>query len=224
MFRIGDFVEVVAVNPVVQLTQVRETPRTHSLPEPLAPLVDGYLVVESTNAAAMHGLLSALPQGGAFLLSGVYGTGKSHLMATIGLLAEFPDARQRFARRNPNWSPLLQPIGERRFFVTYISLDEFDPTAFALETVVAREIAAEANRKDFAVPSDPSARGEWLSAVWQQAQAQGFSGIVLLLDELAMFLNAKSGEALHRDASFLQFLAQATRRLPLAGRSVTARC
>jgi hypothetical protein len=215
MPRVGDFVEVVAVNPVVQLTQVRETPRTHSLPEPLAPLVDGYLVVEGANAAAMHGLLSALPQGGAFLLSGVYGTGKSHLMATLGLLAEFPDARQRFARRNPNWSPLLQPIGERRFFVTYISLDEFDPTAFALETVVAREIAAEANRKDFAVPSDPSARGEWLSAVWQQAQAQGFSGIVLLLDELAMFLNAKSGEALHRDASFLQFLAQATRRLPL---------
>jgi hypothetical protein len=54
-----------------------------------------------------------------------------------------------------------------------------------------------------------------LSAVWQQVQAQGFSGIVLLLDELAMFLNAKSGEALHRDASFLQFLAQASRRLPL---------
>jgi hypothetical protein len=41
MPRVGDFVEVVAVNPVVQLTQVRETPRTHSLPEPLAPLVDG---------------------------------------------------------------------------------------------------------------------------------------------------------------------------------------
>ncbi|MFA0737970.1 MAG: hypothetical protein LKKZDAJK_001070 [Candidatus Fervidibacter sp.] len=215
MFRIGDFVEVVAVNPVVQLTQVRETPRTHSLPEPLALLVDGYLVVEGANAAAMHGLLSALPQGGAFLLSGVYGTGKSHLMATLGLLAEFPDARQRFARRNPTWSPLLQPIGEGRFFVTYISLDEFDPTAFALETVVAREIASEAERKGFTVPTDPSARGEWLSAVWQQAQAKGFSGIVLLLDELAMFLNAKSGEALHRDASFLQFLAQATRRLPL---------
>lgn len=215
MFRVGDFVEVVAVNPVVQLTQVRETPRTHSLPEPLAPLVDGYLVIEGANAAAMHGLLSALSQGGAFLLSGVYGTGKSHLMATLGLLAEFPDARQRFARRNPTWSPLLQPVGERRFFVTYISLDEFDPTAFALETVVAREIASEAERKGFTVPTDPSARGEWLSAVWQQAQAKGFSGIVLLLDELAMFLNAKNGEALHRDASFLQFLAQATRRLPL---------
>jgi hypothetical protein len=215
MVRIGDFVEVVAVNPVVQLTQVRETPRTHSLPEPLAPLVDGYLIVEGANAAAMHGLLSALPQGGAFLLSGVYGTGKSHLMAILGLLAEFPDARQRFARRNPTWSPLLQPVGERRFFVTYISLDEFDPMAFALETVVAREVASEAERKGFTVPIDPSARGEWLSAVWQQAQAKGFSGIVLLLDELAMFLNAKSGEALHRDASFLQFLAQATRRLPL---------
>ncbi|MCS7264249.1 MAG: DUF6079 family protein, partial [Armatimonadetes bacterium] len=36
-----------------------------------------------------------------------------------------------------------------------------------------------------------------------------------LLDELAMFLNAKSSEGLNRDASFLQFLAQATRRIPM---------
>jgi hypothetical protein len=215
MERIGDFVEVVDVNPVVQLASVRAAPRSQRLPAELAPLVDSYLVVEGANAAAAHGLLSALLTGGAFLLSGVYGTGKSHLLAMLGLLAEFPDARCRFTQRNPAWAPLLQPLADRRAFVAYISLDEFDPTAFALETIVANELAAEAQRKGFALPTETAARGEWLHTVWQTVHANGFAGIVVLLDELAMFLNAKSGEGLHRDASFLQFLAQATRRIPL---------
>ncbi|MFA0743411.1 MAG: hypothetical protein LASZOEIN_000185 [Candidatus Fervidibacter sp.] len=213
--RIGDFVEVANVNPVVQLSQVRDAARTEGFPSELAQLIDGYIVVEGSNAAALHGLLSALTSGGAFLLSGVYGTGKSHLMAVIGLLAEFPEARTRFAARNPTWTPLLQSLFDRRFFTVYIILDEFDPTAFALETIVAKEFAAEAERKGFSVPTDTSARGEWLHSVWQTVRQKGFSGIVILLDELAMFLNAKSGENLSRDASFLQFLAQATARLPL---------
>ncbi len=213
--RIGDFVEVANVNPVVQLSQVRDSARTKGFPDELAPLIDGYIVVEGANAAALHGLLSALPTGGAFLLNGVYGTGKSHLMAVLGLLAEFPEARTRFATRNPTWMPLLHSLSDRRFFTTYISLDEFDPAAFALETIVAKEFSAEAERKGFSVPTDTSARGEWLHSVWQTVRQKGFSGIVILLDELAMFLNAKSGEGLNRDASFLQFLAQATARLPL---------
>ncbi len=215
MARISDFVEVVEVNPVVQLAKVRDAPRKQMLPDELVPLVDGYIVVEGSNAAAVHGLLTALPTGGAFLLSGVYGTGKSHLLAVLGLLAEFPDARQRFAKRNPTWAQFLQSFANRRHFVAYISLDEFDPTAFALETIVAKEVAAEAERKGFALPTKTAARGEWLHAVWQTVQVNGFAGIVILLDELAMFLNAKSGESLNRDASFLQFLAQATHRVPL---------
>ena len=213
--RVGDFVEVANVNPVVQLSQVRDSARTKGFPDELVPLIDSYIVVEGANAAALHGLLSALPTGGAFLLSGVYGTGKSHLMAVVGLLAEFPEARNRFAARNPTWMPLLQALSDRRFFTTYISLDEFDPAAFALEAIVAKEFAAEAKRKGFSLPTDTSARGEWLHSVWQTVRQKGFSGIVILLDELAMFLNAKSGEGLNRDASFLQFLAQATARLPL---------
>ncbi len=215
MAKIDDFVEVVAVNPVVQLAQVRDAPRKQILPDELTQLVDSYLVVEGANAAAVHGLLSSLNSGGAFLLSGVYGTGKSHLLAVLGLLAEFPDARQRFAKRNPTWTQILQSLADRRHFVTYISLDEFDPTVFALEAIVAKEVAAEAERKGFAVPTETAARGEWLHGVWQAVQADSFAGIVILLDELAMFLNAKSGESLNRDASFLQFLAQATRRIPL---------
>lgn len=215
MERIRDFIEVVSVNPVVQLSQVRDVPRQLDFPNELASLIDSYLIVEGANAAAVHGLLSALPKGGAFLLSGVYGTGKSHLLAVLGLLAEFPSARSRFVQRNPSWSPLLLPTANKRFFVAYISLDEFDPTAFALETIVAKEIATEANRKGFPVPTDTSARGEWLHGVWQEVQTNGFDGIVVLIDELAMFLNSKSGGALNRDASFLQFLAQAIKRVPL---------
>ena len=189
--RVGDFVEVANVNPVVQLSQVRDSARTKGFPDELVPLIDSYIVVEGANAAALHGLLSALPTGGAFLLSGVYGTGKSHLMAVVGLLAEFPEARNRFAARNPTWMPLLQALSDRRFFTTYISLDEFDPAAFALEAIVAKEFAAEAKRKGFSLPTDTSARGEWLHSVWQTVRQKGFSGIVILLDELAMFLNAK---------------------------------
>lgn len=213
--RVGDFVDVLPVQPVVQISQIRDLRRDENLPKELMPFIDNYLVVEGANAAAFHGLLSALTVGGAFLLSGVYGTGKSHLLAVLGLLAEFPYARQRFTARNLNWASSLQTLADRRYFVTYISLDEFDPTAFALETIVAKEVGAEAKRKGFSVLTEIAARGEWLHSVWQSIRANGFSGIVILLDELAMFLNAKSGEALNRDASFLQFLAQASHRVPL---------
>ena len=64
--RIGDFVEVASVNPVVQLSQVRDAARTKGFPSELAPLIDGYIVVEGSNAAALHGLLSALTSGGHF--------------------------------------------------------------------------------------------------------------------------------------------------------------
>ncbi|MCS7193122.1 MAG: DUF6079 family protein, partial [Armatimonadetes bacterium] len=154
MAKVSDFVDVVAVNPVVQIAQVRDSPRIQTLPNELAPLVDSYLVVEGANAVAFHGLISSLTTGGAFLLSGVYGTGKSHLLALLGLLAEFPDARHRFALRLPEWSPLLKQLDSKRYFVAYISLDEFDPTVFALETIVAKEVAAEAERKGFSVPTE----------------------------------------------------------------------
>lgn len=215
MERIGDFVAVREVEPVVTLTAVRETPRFEALPETLIPLVNDFLVVEGANAAAFYGLLSSLPDGGAFLISGVYGTGKSHLLAVIGLLAEFPDARHLFLRRNPDWKPFFRPLSDRRWFVIYVTLDEYDPTAWALEEIVAREVEAEAKRKGFSVPDDPSARGEWLRGIWEGAQRKGFSGLVFLIDELAMFLNAKEGKGLNRDASFLQFLAQGTQRMPL---------
>ncbi len=215
MLRIGDFVLLREVSPVVQLTEVRDADRTEQLPKQLLSLLDSYLVVEGANAAAVHGLLSALNTGGAFFVSGVYGTGKSHLFAVLGLLAEFPEARRRFVQRYPTWAPLLEPLGNLRFFVTYISLDEFDPTAFALEAIVAQEVAAEAQRKNFFVPTETAERARWLNSIWQAVSSHGFVGMVLLLDELAMFLNAKNGQALNRDASFLQFLAQATKRLPL---------
>ena len=73
MFRIGDFVEVVAVNPVVQLTQVRETPRTHSLPEPLAPLVDGYLVVKAPTQRQCTGCFPLCRKAALFCLAAFMG-------------------------------------------------------------------------------------------------------------------------------------------------------
>ena len=57
-------------------------------------------------------------------------------------------------------------------------------------------------------------RGETLERVREAMAAAGLGGLVLLIDELSLFLASKDKRGLDEDASFLQFLAQQVRAMP----------
>jgi len=98
-------------------------------------LVTGFLAGEPANAYALEALLSPLAagKGGAFLVSGLYGSGKSHLLAVVGLLAAAPDLWPDFARAHPDLGRLSPP--SEPALVVALPLDEIGP-ASSLESLV----------------------------------------------------------------------------------------
>jgi hypothetical protein len=175
--------------------------------------IGGYLGFdERANHALSTSLRSLASQrGGAFFLSGVFGSGKSHLLGLLALLCD-DRGHEYFLETHPHCAPLLQNFP--RFFVTYFSLDEYDAARFSLEEIVRREIEAEWQRR-FAEPlqwPQGGTRGEYFLALEEQLSARGCQAMFIGMDELSLFLSAKEHRALQGDAAFLQFLGQRAAR------------
>ncbi len=108
---IGEVVEVADVPTVVQLTALRSLAaglRAGPLEawlEPLRAYVGRWFLGDRRTLAVVRTVLTSLTQtehGGGFFVSGLYGAGKSHLLAALALLAEFPAAREEaFAAHEP---------------------------------------------------------------------------------------------------------------------------
>ncbi len=208
---VGDLVELNPMEPVVQLSQVRDL---RGKDDPfLFRLIDSFILEEGAHAAPFEGLLQGLVKGGAFLISGIYGSGKSHLLSLLGLIAQDPALRDRFALSHPEWSLRLRALERNCWRTVYCPLDEYDPNATSLEEAVRREVAKEWSRwGDDGAPQAQS-RSDWLDAIL--SSRGDAKGVLFLLDDLALFLNGRTATGFVGDASFLQFLAQAASRRPV---------
>ncbi|MCS7224481.1 MAG: DUF6079 family protein [Armatimonadetes bacterium] len=212
---IGDLVEVNPVVPVVPLALVRDGRATLSDDNYLCRLIDNYIVSEGSNAAAFDGLIKGLHYGGAFFVSGVYGSGKSHLLSVMGLIAESVTLRKRFTQSHPDWSAATGFLGEKEWFVVYCPLDEYDPGSSSLDQAIAEEVFREGQRQNISLPQHLANRADWMDSVLSFLRAKDKAGLVLLLDDLALYLNGRPADGFVRDASFLQFLAQVAARRPV---------
>jgi hypothetical protein len=79
----------------------------------------------------------------------------------------------------------------------------------------AAEMAARLIRRRGLPISVRRSRAEAFALLWEILDANGFCGVVALLDELGLFLSSKKKRALDADAHFLQFLGQQAQRQPL---------
>jgi hypothetical protein len=79
----------------------------------------------------------------------------------------------------------------------------------------AAEIAARLIRRRGLPISVRRSRAEAVARLWEILDANGLSGIAVLVDELSVFLSSKRKRALDADAHFLQFLGQQAQRQPL---------
>ena len=287
--------DLVSLNPVPAvitlsaLAQLREdleaegdspSPESHAALENLA---QGYYLADS-HRTAFESILQSLVRpkgpGGAFLIRGIYGSGKTHLLSVIGLLAEYPLAWRYFLNTNPDYRSSARCFAPgRRLLVVPITLDEYRATNTDLEDIIFDQIQGELARSKYDIFTPLSDQAYFLDLVdrfvvpqlgeqlsrfleqagepteWDALQAKdpkraaelahrflrqeqfpldlrqsraqrlgrlreimeehGLAGVVLLIDELSLYLGAKSKPGLDRDASFLQFLAQQSQSSPI---------
>jgi hypothetical protein len=179
----------------------------------IGDFVGGYLGFDERARHALDTALQALAsgRGGAFFLNGVFGSGKSHLLGLIALLCD-GCGHASFLETHRHLAPLLQRFP--RYFVAHFSLDEYDATRFALETIVRCEIEKEWRRRFGQALEWPQSgtRSEYFLALEEQLKARGCDALLLGIDELSLFLSAKEHRALQADAAFLQFLGQRAAR------------
>lgn len=173
--RIRDLVEVTAADTVVRL----DGRRGH-----LEELV---LTGDVRRSLALTLEAARGPSGGAFLVIGHFGSGKSHFLAALGELLENP----RRAHNLPAWDAALQTsaLEARESLAVTVPLVEYRSGA-GLEDLTWRR-AWRALGRDAPPPSDD--RSEAWGRLLGCVRAGGRSGLLLLLDELSEFLRCKRG-------------------------------
>lgn len=146
--RIGDIVSIVPTAPVVSLTEVNGIRRqldAGAEPEAeLAALLRHYCLADPDTRAAFDVMLGSLARdsgpGDAFHMQGVYGTGKSHLLAALSLLIGHPrTAWPVFLEGHPEYEEPALAFDRRRLVVA-VALDEYPSRTHPLEHVVFAEL------------------------------------------------------------------------------------
>jgi hypothetical protein len=151
LIHLSDFPDVVVLSDVARLKRRMEregdelSPHTRSL---LEGYLSQYVITEPENRAACQAVLTSLARvegpGRAFLIRGVYGAGKSHLLALASILAEHARAWPFFLRTHPEFAHLVSSFtASRQLLVIQVSLDEFRAESQALEDVIFDAIEAE---------------------------------------------------------------------------------
>lgn len=216
---IADLIKIRDFPPVVHsghASELMENPQANAL----ASWLGGYVIATPEQRRLFDDIFSSLAwkgHGRALLIHGLYGTGKSHLLLVLHLLAALDASWEPFLDSHPTYRRYALAIQKRKFLLVHFSLDEFAP-AVSLEEALRHEIDKVLQQAGI------NASEEWQNALsradaWRALLAScresDHEGLVLLVDEMSLFLAAKSPERREEDAAFLQFLAEMTTRYPL---------
>ncbi|NUP98395.1 MAG: hypothetical protein HUU35_00930, partial [Armatimonadetes bacterium] len=133
---VGEVIRVAEVATVVQLSAAVALGDALELepaqrPGELTSYVGEWFLVEPRTRATVRTVLGALARpmpGGGFFVAGLYGAGKSHLLAVVSLVARLPAARRELIASHPelaDLAPGLSQVGPR--LVVAVALDEQSP-------------------------------------------------------------------------------------------------
>lgn len=152
--RVGDLIAISPAPPVVSLSWL-EMLRARlaaggACAAELDCLLGGYLLDDPETKAAFEAVCRSLgrpePRGDAFLVAGVYGSGKSHLLAALALLAGHPEqAWPRFLATHPQYARFAAGFAAGRL-VAAIALDEYPAPSHPLEYIVFSRLEQELAR------------------------------------------------------------------------------
>lgn len=204
--------------PVVHPRHAREL-LTSDMSDALPAWTAGYAITSPEHRQLLESLLASLAwedHGQSFLINGLYGTGKSHLLVLLHLLTVLPAAWTPFLDAHPSFRRYASPLQAHRRLVAHFSLDAYRPQR-ALEDVCSEEITHALERAGIPIPpgwQGSRSRLDAWSMLREACTAHGYDGVMLLVDELSLFLAGKSPALREADAAFLQFLTGWTDRAP----------
>ncbi len=142
---VGDLIEVARAPAVVSLADVeglRDRLGEGGGADEARSLLAGYSLAEPETRAAFEAITRSLARdearGDAFLISGVYGSGKSHLLAAVMLLSGHPrESWPHFLSSHPGYDRVAARFGGPRLVVA-IPLDGYSHTVPLEHIVLAR--------------------------------------------------------------------------------------
>ncbi|MEI6520744.1 MAG: DUF6079 family protein [bacterium] len=174
--------------------------------------VKQYALTAPDHRKMLEEILSSMAwgqHGKAILINGLYGTGKSHLLALLDILASNESAWMGFTEINPLFERFTKKMIDKRILPVFFSLDDYPP-AMTLEEAVLFEIS----RSLGVTVSGKSRLNDWLE-ISHAVKEKGHGGLLLLVDELSIFLASRSPSRREADAGFIQFIAGMTERTNL---------
>ncbi len=279
--RIGDLISVPDVQTVIDLSEARDLdPEDPESRVHLEALNHDFVLTDDTQKI-FRIILEHInhEDGRGFFIIGNYGTGKSHLLSVLGLIARYSWARKALFNRQNTPGDLKQSIGNKRLLPVMIPLTEYAadiqlekifwhsaekaasiagiPLALSYTQLyisffnryilnvheaefrkyiqsrfdsvsweqICRDDPASAHtiisqfleKTGLIMAFDPMPdRKERFSELLTTIRANGWDGLLFLIDELSEFLQSKPAlNHLHEDTRFLQFLGEASLGQPL---------
>jgi hypothetical protein len=155
------------------------------------------------------------PEGKGAFLKGHFGSGKSHFLSILSLLLRTPDSWHALISQEPSLDSFQKKLQSRRFLVVEISLIQHRGTEF-LEDIFLKEIFRKLSLQIGKPFEGAESRHETFREIRKALRDLGYSGLVLLVDELSEFLRSKTdAHAYQEDIRFIQYLGEEASSFPL---------
>ncbi len=209
MTKIGDLVEIPEIKTVIQLKDLQESN--------LRQMILSSFVVTAEVVKSLEMVLTSLSggEGRGTFLKGHFGSGKSHFLSMLSLLLRYPESWDNLIGQEPSLKRFQENLQPRRFLVVEVSLIQHRGTEF-LEDIFLKEIFCEISAQMGRPFEGADSRHDTFQEIRRAMRTLGFSGLVLLVDELSEFLRSKTdAHAYHEDIRFLQYLEEEASSFPL---------
>ncbi len=201
--------ELIQFEPVVDIIQLRQADQRARAEQ----LVSTYVISDRMTDVILHRILPSLrcdldrPGDGLFIV-GNYGTGKSHLMAWITAIAEYPDLLERVT--HPAVIEGLKPIAGKFKVVR----QETGATEKNLRDIILEDLEKHLNDMGVAYhfPSMEKASNNKDLLIEMMREFQKVFpeyGLLVAMDELLDYLRGRKDQQLALDLNFLRELGEA---------------
>ncbi len=207
--RLGDLVEIPEIRTVIQLEDLKD-PRLSRM------ILETFVLTQEVldNLKAVLTSLSG-DEGRGIFLKGHFGSGKSHFLGMLSLLLKFPESWGVLASQSQDMVDFERGLEGRRFLVVEVSLVQYRASEF-LEDIILGGIFDALGDKSQTRFGESENRHTTFSRLKGAVKDRGYTGMVLLVDELSEFLRSKAdARAYNEDIRFLQYLGEESSTFPL---------
>jgi hypothetical protein len=209
LLRVRDLIEIPEIKTVIQLKDLQESHLRRMI-------LDSFVVTREVMKSLEMILISlSRPEGRGVFLKGHFGSGKSHFLGMLSLLLRYPESWDPLISQESSLEKFRKELMHRKLLVVEISLVQYRGTEF-LEDIFLREIFRELSAQLGRAFEGKESRQETFEEIRNTLRPLGFSGMVLLVDELSEFLRSKmDAHAYNEDIRFLQYLGEESSAFPL---------